>query len=64
MQVCLSHLKCQGTYMTHIAVLPAKTRLRISLAVCAVGIAGICISDKLEEWVPSPLQQNEHKINE
>jgi hypothetical protein len=34
--------------------LPAKTRLNISLAVCAVAIAGIFISDRLEETMPPP----------
>ncbi|KAI0274794.1 hypothetical protein BC834DRAFT_965276 [Gloeopeniophorella convolvens] len=37
------------------AVLPAKTRLNISLAVCAVAIAGIFISDRLEEAIPPPV---------
>ncbi|KAF8506961.1 hypothetical protein F5888DRAFT_1798178 [Russula emetica] len=36
------------------AVLPPKTRLNISLAVCAVAIAGIFISDRLEKTIPPP----------
>ncbi|KAF8481326.1 hypothetical protein DFH94DRAFT_692333 [Russula ochroleuca] len=36
------------------AVLPPKTRLNISLALCAVAIAGIVISDRLEEAMPPP----------
>ncbi|KAI0931555.1 hypothetical protein AcW1_001072 [Taiwanofungus camphoratus] len=36
------------------AVLPPKTRLRISLGVTAVALAGILISDQLEKVVPTP----------
>ncbi|KAI0004187.1 hypothetical protein BJV74DRAFT_763919 [Russula compacta] len=36
------------------AVLPPKTRLNISLALCAVAVAGIFISDRLEEAMPPP----------
>ncbi|KAI0283420.1 hypothetical protein BGY98DRAFT_1093923 [Russula aff. rugulosa BPL654] len=36
------------------AVLSPKTRLNISLAVCAVAIAGIFISDRLEKAIPPP----------
>ncbi|THH17375.1 hypothetical protein EW146_g3422 [Bondarzewia mesenterica] len=35
------------------AVLPAKTRMRISLGICAVALAGILISDRLEAVMPS-----------
>ncbi|ETW87143.1 hypothetical protein HETIRDRAFT_447732 [Heterobasidion irregulare TC 32-1] len=37
------------------AVLPAKTRLRISLGVCAVAFAGMVISDQLEVIFPPEL---------
>ncbi|KAI9462415.1 hypothetical protein BJY52DRAFT_146521 [Lactarius psammicola] len=40
------------------AVLPAKTRLKISLAVCAVAIAGIFVSDGLERTMPPPKRTN------
>ncbi|KAI0323115.1 hypothetical protein OF83DRAFT_1167127 [Amylostereum chailletii] len=36
------------------AALPAQTRLRISIGICAVALAGIFISDRLEEAVPPP----------
>ncbi|EJF67266.1 hypothetical protein BD309DRAFT_967677 [Dichomitus squalens] len=36
------------------AVLPAKTRLRISLAITTVAAIGIWASDKLEEAIPAP----------
>ncbi|KAI0001879.1 hypothetical protein BJV77DRAFT_1063260 [Russula vinacea] len=36
------------------AVLPPKTRLNLSLALCAVALAGIVISDRLEEAMPPP----------
>ncbi|KAH9081939.1 hypothetical protein EDB83DRAFT_2335625 [Lactarius deliciosus] len=36
------------------AVLPANTRLKISLAVCALAVAGIFISDGLERAIPPP----------
>jgi hypothetical protein len=39
---------------THPVALPAKTRLNISLAVCAVALAGIFISDRLEKEMPPP----------
>ena len=39
-------------------VLPAKTRLKISLAVCAVAIAGIFVSDSLEKTIPPPKKHN------
>ncbi|KAH9982626.1 hypothetical protein BGW80DRAFT_37551 [Lactifluus volemus] len=39
------------------AALPAKTRLNISLAVCAVAVAGIFISDRLEKICPHPPKQ-------
>ena len=39
---------------TSVVVLPPKTRLNISLALCAVAIAGIFISDRLEEAMPPP----------
>ena len=35
-----------------VLVLPPKTRLNISLALCAVAIAGIFISDRLEKAIP------------
>ncbi|KAA1468115.1 hypothetical protein DENSPDRAFT_927108 [Dentipellis sp. KUC8613] len=35
------------------AVLPAKTRLGISLGVCAVALAGIFVSDQLEKDMPA-----------
>lgn len=41
-------------------VLPAKTRMRISLAVCAFAALGIYVSDKLEEAVPAPKEQDKH----
>ncbi|KAI0348264.1 hypothetical protein BDW22DRAFT_1424454 [Trametopsis cervina] len=34
------------------AVLPAKTRLRVSLALTGVALAGMFISDKLEQALP------------
>ncbi|OBZ79266.1 hypothetical protein A0H81_01569 [Grifola frondosa] len=34
------------------AVLPAKTRLRISLYVTAIAVVGIFVSDKLEDLLP------------
>ena len=39
-------------YAITVTVLPAKTRLRISLAVCAVAVAGIFVSDSLERAIP------------
>ena len=35
-------------------VLPAKTRLRISLAITAFAAAGIWASDQLEKAIPAP----------
>lgn len=40
------------------AVLPAKTRLKISLAVCVVAAAGIFVSDGLERTMPTPKKHN------
>jgi hypothetical protein len=40
--------------LSSLLVLPPKTRLNISLALCAVAIAGIVISDRLEEAIPPP----------
>jgi hypothetical protein len=40
-----------------ILVLPAKTRMGISLAVCAVAVAGIFISDELEKAIPAEKQR-------
>jgi hypothetical protein len=40
--------------LSFILVLRPKTRLNISLAVCAVAIAGIFISDRLEKAIPPP----------
>lgn len=36
------------SYSHTIVVLPPKTRLNLSLALCAVAVAGIFISDRLE----------------
>ncbi|KAI1793103.1 hypothetical protein LXA43DRAFT_282087 [Ganoderma leucocontextum] len=36
------------------AVLPAKTRLRISLAITAFAAAGIWAADQLEKAIPAP----------
>ncbi|CAL1694459.1 unnamed protein product [Somion occarium] len=36
------------------AVLPAKTRLKISLAITAVALGGIYLSNRLEETIPAP----------
>ncbi|KAI0756360.1 hypothetical protein C8Q80DRAFT_1264427 [Daedaleopsis nitida] len=36
------------------AVLPAKTRLRVSLAITAFAGLGILLSDKLEKTLPPP----------
>ncbi|KAF8272863.1 hypothetical protein EI94DRAFT_1716914 [Lactarius quietus] len=41
-----------------VAVLPAKTRLKISLAVCAVAVAGIFVSDSLERTIPPPKEHS------
>jgi len=46
------------TLFTTAVVLPAKTRLKISLAVCAVAIAGIFASDGLERTMPPPKKHN------
>ena len=37
-----------------VLVLPPKTRLNLSLALCAVAIAGIFISDRLEQDMTPP----------
>ena len=39
---------------TVVLVLPPKTRLNLSLALCAVAIAGIFISDRLEQAMTPP----------
>ena len=43
-----------SSFHAAILVLPPKTRLNISLAICAVAIAGIFISDRLEQAIPPP----------
>ncbi|KAJ3537403.1 hypothetical protein NM688_g6696 [Phlebia brevispora] len=35
------------------AVIPAKTRLKISLAFTGFALAGLIMSDKLEQWLPA-----------
>jgi len=35
------------------AALPARTRLNLSLVVCAVAAAGLLVSDMLEEKIPA-----------
>ena len=44
----------RNTILSSLLVLPPKTRLNISLALCAVAIAGIVISDRLEQAMPPP----------
>ncbi|KAF5385026.1 hypothetical protein D9615_001231 [Tricholomella constricta] len=41
------------------AALPARTRLYFSLGVCAVALAGIMISDQLEEKIPAKPSDNQ-----
>ncbi|TCD65428.1 hypothetical protein EIP91_002684 [Steccherinum ochraceum] len=43
------------------SVLPAQTRLKISLAVTAFAVAGIYISDQLEAAIPAPPPQRTEK---
>ncbi|KAK7465462.1 hypothetical protein VKT23_005439 [Stygiomarasmius scandens] len=38
------------------AALPASTRIRFSLAMCGVAIAGIYVSDYLEKSIPTDPQ--------
>jgi hypothetical protein len=41
-------------------VLPAKTRLRISLAVTVVALGGIYLSNRLEEAIPASEEDKTH----
>ena len=53
--MCHFTLRKNGSsFHAAILVLPPKTRLNISLAICAVAIAGIFISDRLEQAMSPP----------
>lgn len=43
-----------NSIFSSLLVLPPKTRLNISIALCAVAVAGIFISNRLEEAMPPP----------
>jgi hypothetical protein len=65
MLVCLHDITNPTLFTQSTAtVLPAKTRLRISLAVCAVAVAGIFVSDSLEKTMPPPKKHNTEHPNE
>ncbi|KIK91114.1 hypothetical protein PAXRUDRAFT_150208 [Paxillus rubicundulus Ve08.2h10] len=34
-------------------VLPARSRVYVSMALCTVGAAGVFVSDYLEKWFPA-----------
>lgn len=49
----MHHLIAEFQSYSHpVLVLPPKIRLNVSLALCAVAIAGIFISDRLEQAIP------------
>jgi hypothetical protein len=44
-------------------VLPARTRLYFSLGICTIGVAGIAISNWLEEVVPTEeMRATNHQV--
>ncbi|KAI0046617.1 hypothetical protein FA95DRAFT_1493721 [Auriscalpium vulgare] len=45
------------------AALPAPTRLKISLGICAVAVAGIFVSDRLEASVPASPNSTPYKTS-
>lgn len=63
MLVCIlvKHKKhCTNMTETSTIVLPAKTRLKISLAVTLVAAGGIYLSNRLEEVIPAPEEDKAH----